>query len=370
MVDSVEVLVIGAGVIGLAVAREFAKQGREVLVVEKADAIGTRTSSRNSEVIHAGIYYPPGSLKARLCVEGKNRLYDYCETHRVEVRKIGKFIVAQNESELSKLAEIRERAENCGVHDLETLGVAQVKEIEPELCCVGALHSPSTGIVDSHQLMLSLQASAESYGTIVSLRTKVVAGKSVADGVEVDLEDVDGNIATLFCRNVINCAGHGAHDVAMALTHATASEFPPRYLAKGSYCTVSGTSPFKHLIYPVPVPGGLGTHVTLDMQGRIKLGPNVEWVDHEDYSLSEALVPEFREACEGFWPGIRERTISTAYCGIRPKINGPTENAADFFIETAHSAGMPRLVNLFGIESPGLTASLAIAKHVLKISNN
>ena len=366
--DSVDVLVIGAGVIGLAVAREFAMQGREVVSVEKASAIGTGTSSRNSEVIHAGLYYEPGSLKARLCVEGKKLIYDYCATHSAKARQIGKLILAQSESELPKLYEIQKRAINNGVFGLEILNAVQVEKIEPEIQCVGALLSPSTGIIDSQQFMLSLQAEAQSYGAIFALQTTAVAGKPIANGIEVELLDAHGGKTQLHCRDVINCAGHGAHDVAMALTGGAPAQFPQHFLAKGSYCNVSGALPFKHLIYPVPVPGALGIHVTLDMQGRVRLGPNIEWITVEDYSLSETIISEFRSASEGFWPGVREREISPAYCGIRSKISGPNDPPADFFIEPCHSVGAARLINLFGIESPGLTASLAIASHVSQIT--
>ena len=280
--DTVDVLVIGAGVVGLAVAGEFATQGREAVVVEKASAIGTGTSSRNSEVIHAGIYYEPGSLKARLCVKGKKLLYDYCATNGVEARRIGNLIVAQSESELPKLGAIKNATILNGVNNLVELNAVQVRDLEPD----------------------------------------------------------------------VNCAGHGAHEVAMALDSLPTANFPPRFLAKGSYCSVSGKAPFKHLIYPVPVQGALGIHVTLDMQGDARLCPNIEWVDHESYTVSETIVPEFLKACEAFWPGIRDRAISTAYRGIRPKISGPNESVSDFYIATGHSLGAPRLVNLFLGSSP------------------
>ena len=367
--NAVEVLVIGAGVVGLAVAREFAMQGREVIVVDKASAIGTGTSSRNSEIIHAGIYYEQGSLKARLCVEGNKLLYDYCATTGVKARKIGKLVVAQSNGELPKLAAIKIAAVQNGVNDLVELNAAQVQELEPDVNCVAALLSPSTGIIDGQALMHSLQGGAEAHGALFAFLTNIVAGKAHGSGVDVTLEDGNGNLSQLNCRIVINCTGHGAHEVAMALTSLPAVNFPPRYLAKGCYCNVSGKAPFTHLIYPIPVPGALGIHVTLDMQGHARLGPNIEWVDNENYTVSESIIQEFQKACSGFWPGLRDHTISTAYCGIRPKISGPNESASDFFIATGHSIGAPRLVNLFGIESPGLTASLAIAHYVTKLTN-
>lgn len=367
--DTVDVLVIGAGVIGLAVAREFALKNREVVVVEQADAIGTGTSSRNSEVIHAGVYYEPGSLKARLCVEGKDLLYDYCASHNVEARKIGKLIVAQSDRELEKLSSIKSLGTLNGVNNLVELNAAQVQEIEPEVHCVAALLSPSTGIVDTHGLMISLQGEAETHGATFAFNTKVVSGKSHDSGITVALTNKGGSTFQLGCNIVVNCAGHGAHDVAKAITSLPPEAFPPRFLAKGSYCDVSGKAPFTHLIYPIPVAGGLGIHVTLDLQGRARLGPNVEWIDQENYSVSQSLAAEFQKACEGFWPKIRHRNVTPSYCGIRPKISGPDQSVSDFHIKTGSLIGAPRLINLFGIESPGLTSGLAIARYVESLSD-
>ncbi len=368
MTEKIDVLIIGAGVIGLAIAREFAMQGREVIVVEEENSIGTGTSSRNSEVVHAGIYYEPRSLKAQLCVEGKKLLYDYCSTHGVDTRKIGKLIIAQSDTELPKLAAIEQTAILNGVFDLIELSAVEAMRLEPELRCKAALLSPSTGIIDGAAFMLSLQGEAEQYGAVLAFDSKVVSGNSYESNIEAEIKDAKGNVTRLLCNTVINCAGHGAHEAAMALTGLSSSYFPPRYLAKGSYCNVSGKLPFSHLIYPLPVPGALGIHVTLDMQGAAKLGPSIEWVDREDHTVSEHIIPEFRKAFEGFCPKIRDRRISAAYCGIRPKISGPNTNAADFFIETGKSIGAPTLINLLGIESPGLTSSLAIARHVSQIA--
>jgi len=369
MTDTIDTLVIGAGVVGLAMARTFARTGRSVLVAEQADAIGTGISSRNSEVIHAGIYYPPGSLKARMCVAGKALLYDYCERAGVEASRIGKLIVAQTEAELPKLDALKKTASQNGVDDLTWLTAAEATRLEPELTCAGALRSPSTGIVDSHGLMLALQGEAEAHGATVALRTRFVSGEAAGDGVSAGLCDDGGNSLRIACHTLVNCAGLGAHAVAAAIGGFDHSLLPPRFLAKGNYCNITGKPPFSQLIYPIPVPGALGTHVTLDLQGRARLGPNIEWIETEDYSVSETILAEFAKACEGFWPNIRNRKLTPAYCGIRPKVHGPTENAADFIVQGPDVHGVAGLVNLFGIESPGLTSSLALADHVLGLCN-
>ena len=367
MSDTIDTLVIGAGVVGLAVARAVARSGRDVLVVEKAAAIGSGTSSRNSEVIHAGIYYQPGSLKAHLCVEGKALLYDFCERAGVEARRVGKLIVAQTEMEVAKLEALQKTARQNGVDDLTWMTSAEAARLEPELVCAGALHSPSTGIVDSHGLMLALQGDAEAHGATVALRTRFVSGEITSNGISAELQDEEGNTMQIACRALVNCAGHGAHSVAAGLEGYDRSLLPPRFLAKGSYCNVVGRSPFSRLIYPIPVPGALGTHVTLDQQGRARLGPNIEWVESENYYVSDRIVEEFAKACEGFWPGVRDRELTPAYCGIRPKVHGPQEAFADFIIQGPDAHGVPGLVNLFGIESPGLTSSLAVANRVRSI---
>lgn len=369
MVDRIDTLVVGAGVIGLAVARKFALSAREVLIVDRADAIGTGTSSRNSEVIHAGIYYEPGSLRARLCVEGRQQLYTYCAERGVEARRIGKLIVAQTEAEIPKLERLLVIAKKNEVDDLSWLSAEDAARIEPELTCVRALLSPSTGIIDGHGLMLAIEADAEAHGAVLALRTTLISGTVAEGGLFVKLADESGNPFELECGSVINCAGHGAHALARSIAGLDPLLLPPRFLAKGSYCSVSGKSPFSHLIYPVPVPGALGTHVTVDMQGRARLGPNIEWVEEEDYSVSDRIVPEFVAAVEGYWPGIRDREVTASYCGIRPKVHGPNQNAADFVIQGPKTHGVTGLVNLFGIESPGLTSSLAIADFVWSLLN-
>jgi L-2-hydroxyglutarate oxidase LhgO len=363
MVESVETIVVGAGVVGLAIAWRLAHQGQEVLVLESERRIGTQTSSRNSEVIHAGLYYPPGSLKARLCVEGRGLLYEFCASFHVPHRRIGKFIVATNEAEQSKLAEIARIAERNGVTDLAPMSGREVEAEEPEVSCLAALYSPSTGIVDSGALMLSLQGALESWLGAISLNTqfvsaRVAAGKRIA----VSAASEDG-IVELNCRNLVNAAGHGAHAVAAAFADYPVLDLPPRFFAKGNYYSVSGRSPFLRLIYPVPVPGALGTHVTLDLQGNVRLGPDIEWVDQLEYSVQQDIGLVFA-ASRKFWPDVGKRSLAPSYCGVRPKIHGPGESFADFRIDGPRHHGVPGLINLFGIESPGLTSSLAIARYV------
>jgi L-2-hydroxyglutarate oxidase LhgO len=364
MVESVETIVVGAGVVGLAIAWRLAEQGQEVLVLESEARIGTQTSSRNSEVIHAGLYYPPGSLKARLCVEGRGLLYEFCESFHVPHRRIGKFVVATDEAERAKLAEIAQIAQRNGVMDLVTMSGAEVAAEEPEVACVAALYSPSTGAIDSGALMLSLQGALESARGAIALNTKFVGARVAgAQRIDVSASSADG-VTELSCRNLVNAAGHGAHAVAAAFVDYPVSDSPPRFLAKGSYYSVSGRSPFRRLIYPVPVPGALGTHVTPDVQGAVRLGPNITWVDALEYSVPQDIGPAFAASCRKFWPGVDGRTLTPSYCGVRPKIHGPGAGPADFRIDGPDRHGVSGLVNLFGIESPGLTSSLAIARYV------
>ena len=363
MVDQVQTVVIGAGVVGLAVARALALSGREVVVLEAADAIGTGTSSRNSEVIHAGIYYPVGSLKARLCVRGKELLYAFCEEKGVEHRRCGKLIVATNADEVVQLEQIRQKAKANGVLDMQMLSREQARELEPELACDAALLSPSTGIVDSHGLMLALQGDMEQAGGALALLSPVVFAQVKTDGILIRTEDG----TELLAQEVVNAAGLFAPHVS-SLIHGLDACFVPRaFFAKGNYFTLSGRAPFKHLIYPVPEAAGLGVHLTLDLGGQAKFGPDVEWVD----SPADLQVDPHR--CEGFyaevqkyWPGLKLGSLAPGYAGIRPKISGPHESAADFVIQGADVHRVNGLVNLFGIESPGLTSCLAIAETVLQ----
>lgn len=357
-------VIIGAGVIGLATARELALAGRSVLVLEKATAAGLETSSRNSEVIHAGIYYPTGSLKAKLCVRGRDLLYAFCAAAGVETRRLGKIIVATSPEEEAKLQSIKALGTANGVTDLQWLAADDVARLEPELRCSRALFSPSTGIVDAKAYMLALQGEAETRGASFAFNTGF-AGAKRRDGLyHVTAQGSDGETVDITCTSLINAAGHGAHAVAAAVEGVRRAQLPPRFLAKGSYCSVSGKSPFTHLVYPVPVAGALGIHATLDMGGAVRFGPDIQWITDFDYSLPDGLPEKFATAVESYWPGVRGRTMSPSYCGIRPKVHGPEQSAADFIIHGEAEHGIGGLVNLFGMESPGLTASLAVAKLV------
>ena len=359
--DKVDVVVVGAGVVGLAVARALARAGREVMVLERANAIGTETSSRNSEVIHAGIYYPPGSLKARLCVRGKAMLYDFAESRGVPYRNCGKLIVATSAGEEPRLAAIAEGARACGVEDLRALSGDEARALEPQLACEAALLSPSTGIVDSHALMLALLGEAEAEGAILALNAEVTGGGAIPGGVRLVVRDTgSGEEAELAADLVVNCAGLHAPDLARLLGAAA----PMARYARGSYFAVPGRPAFSRLIYPMPEPGGLGVHLTLDLGGNMRFGPDVEWIDGVDYTVSAARAAHFEAEIRRYWPGLPAGALAATYCGIRPKISGPGEPAADFRIDGPESHGVAGLISLTGIESPGLTASLAIAAEV------
>ncbi|MGV9711353.1 NAD(P)/FAD-dependent oxidoreductase [Gordonia sp. NPDC003424] len=360
--EIVDSIVVGAGVVGLAVARELARSGHEVIVVESEDAVGTQTSSRNSEVIHAGIYYPQGSLKARACVAGRERLYRYCADHDVPHRRTGKLIVATDDDQLPKLAGIRDKAHANGATDLRLVGADELHDLEPALHAVGALLSPSTGIIDSHALMRALRRDAEESGAVVALHNSVTGGRVADDGtVVVDIAD-SGSVA---CRTLVNCAGLGAWDVARSLDGFPAQHVPPRYLAKGNYYALSsGTVPFTRLIYPVPVDGGLGVHLTLDLGGAARFGPDVEWIDEVDYTVDPTRADGFYAAIRRYWPGLHDDSLHPDYAGIRPKVSGPGGPAGDFVISGPAQHGVAGVINLFGIESPGLTSCLALAAGV------
>ncbi len=360
-VDNVDCVVVGAGVVGLAIARALALQRREVIVLEAANAIGTGTSSRNSEVIHAGLYYPTGSLKARLCVQGKSMLYAYCEERGVPHRRCGKLLVATSLAQQQSLQSIQARAQANGVLDLQWLSRQEAQVLEPALECVAALHSPSTGIVDSHALMLALQGDLEHAGGIVALNSPLV--QSSCSSSAIDLIAKDGT--QLRARTVINAAGLLAPALAARFTGLPSSFVPDAYYAKGSYFTLAGKAPFDRLIYPVPQEAGLGVHLTLDLGGQAKFGPDVQWVDSPDDLLvdphrADAFYAEVRK----YWPALLDGALIPGYAGIRPKIHGPGAAAADFVIQGPSDHGVAGLVNLFGIESPGLTSALAIAQHV------
>jgi L-2-hydroxyglutarate oxidase LhgO len=367
MTDRVECVVVGAGVIGLAVARKLALEGHEVVVLEAADAIGTETSSRNSEVIHAGIYYPKGSLKARLCVAGKQALYDYCRDHGVGAEAIGKLIVATDQDERALLGALRDKGVGNGVDDLEILDAEAAKTLEPALACTGALLSPSTGIVDSHALMLAYQGEAEARGAVIAFLTRFIRGRVVDGGFEIEAGDPRHEVSRLACRILVNAAGLGAQQVARSLEGLAPDLVPRRYLAKGSYFSLAGAAPFRRLIYPVPGSASLGLHYSLDLGGRAKFGPDVEWVEEIDYAVEGSRAALFYEAIRRYYPDLKEGSLQPDYAGVRPKLQAPGEPAADFLIQGPADHRVAGLVNLFGIESPGLTASLAIADHLVEL---
>jgi L-2-hydroxyglutarate oxidase LhgO len=366
MTDRIECIVIGAGVIGLAVARELALSGREVLVAEAAAAFGTGTSSRNSEVIHAGIYYPAGSLKTRLCVEGRPELYAYCASRNIPHRRCGKLIVATDDAEEAKLADLQRIAAANGLapDDLpRPMSGADARKLEPALSCTAALLSPSSGIIDSHALMLSYLGEAEANGAALALNTAFVRAEPQGGGFLVTFSS-GGETYQLACDLLINCAGLHAQQVAQAIDGVPSTAIPTLYMVKGNYFTVPGRAPFTHLIYPTPVQKGLGVHVTLDLGGQMRFGPDTEDVDRIEYSVDPARGDSFYAAIRRYWPGLPDGALVPAYCGIRPKLQGPGESFRDFLIESGAPYGLPGLVNLFGIESPGLTSSLAVAKVV------
>ena len=360
--DKVECVVIGAGVIGLAVARRLAQAGREVIILEAAEGIGTVTSSRNSEVIHAGIYYPAGSLMARTCVSGKRALYEYCADHGIPHRNCGKLIVATTSKETLRLQSIRAHAEANGVLDLQTLSGDAAHALEPALNCDAALLSPSTGIVDSHAFMLALRGDAEAAGAACAFHTPLLHARAAADRIELDA----GGSApiSLECRLLVNAAGLAAPAVARSIDGMPIDLIPPAYLAKGNYFSCSARAPFSHLIYPVPEPGGLGVHLTLDMAGQARFGPDVEWVDAIDYAVDPARAERFYPAIRRYWPTLPDGALMPSYSGMRPKIVPPAVAVQDFLIQGPQDHGVTGLINLFGIESPGLTSSLAIANYV------
>ncbi len=360
--ERVDAVVIGAGVVGLAVARSLALAGREVIVLEAAEGIGTVTSSRNSEVIHAGIYYPAGSLKARLSLAGKLALYPYCAEHGIPHRRCGKLLVATDARQLDKLHTIKRQADANGVSDLEALSAAEARALEPQLHCVAAYLSPSTGIIDSHAYMLALQGDAEARGAMIAFKSPVERGVVRDDGIEIEV----GGAAPLrvLARSVVNCAGLHAQRLAASIAGFPAEHVPPTYYAKGNYYSLTGRPPVARLVYPMPNEAGLGVHITIDLAGQARFGPDVEWIDRLDYDVDPRRAERFYAAIREYWPGLQDGQLAPAYAGIRPKITGPGAPAADFVISAPPEHGVGGLVNLFGIESPGLTASLAIGEYV------
>lgn len=362
--DQVDAVVIGAGVVGLAAARALAMRGLETIVLEQADAIGTATSSRNSEVVHAGIYYASDSLKARLCVQGRDALYAFCESHGVAHRRCGKLIVAQGAAQLAKLDGIERQAASNGVTDLRRLSGNEARELEPALRADAALLSPSTGIVDSHGLMLALQGDLEAAGGAVALLSPAVA---VHTGKDEHVLDVGGaSPMELSTRILVNAAGLWAPAVASRIAGLATRHVPAGRFAKGNYFSLSARAPFSRLIYPIPDEAGLGVHLTLDLAGQARFGPDVEWLpiaqpEAIDYRVDASRADGFGEAIRAYWPGLPAGALQPAYSGVRPKLDGVT----DFVIQGPETHGLGGLVNLFGIESPGLTACLAIAGEVL-----
>ncbi|MGQ0697931.1 MAG: NAD(P)/FAD-dependent oxidoreductase [Panacagrimonas sp.] len=366
--DKIDCVVVGAGAVGLAIARELARNGRSILICEAEDGFGTVTSARNSEVIHAGIYYPQGSLKAELCVRGRGLLYEFCRSRGVPHRRSGKWIVATHDSQLGQLEGIGQAAARNGVTDLHPITREQALADEPQLHCVAALVSPSTGILDSHAYMLALLGEAEDHGATLVLRTRVRAVRRGPEGLELTFGDEsEPSLATEW---IVNSAGLDAPALAAAIEGFPTKSVPKASFAKGSYFSLQGKSPFTRLIYPIPEPGGLGVHLTLDMAGQARFGPDVEWVDQPDYTVNPRRCERFYPVIRTYWPGLKDGTLVPAYAGVRPKISGPGEPAADFVIEGPAQHGFEGVVNLFGIESPGLTSSLALAERVGAIINS
>lgn len=360
-----DAVVIGGGVVGLAVARALSIAGRDVTLLESEAATGSITSSRNSEVVHAGIYYPSGSLKAILCVEGKASLYAYCEARGIPHLRCGKLVVAASPAEAAYLERLQAQARENGVDDCTLIDAGGLKRLEPELEGAAALMSPSTGIVDSHRLMECCKADIERAGGTVVTNAPVLGGALEGDRIRLfvggrDPVDVEARLA-------VNCAGLDAWAVSRRIAGLDAKTIPQRHLAKGSYFALSGPSPARRLVYPVPEPGGLGTHLTLDLAGQARFGPDVEWIDSIGYDVDPRRAGDFYAAIRRYWPGLPDGALQPAYAGIRPKVTGPGEAPGDFVIQGPSATGHPALAALYGIESPGLTASLAIGRHVAQL---
>jgi L-2-hydroxyglutarate oxidase LhgO len=358
-----QVLVVGAGVIGLAIARAAALAGHEVIVADAESHIGSGTSSRNSEVVHAGIYYPTGSLRERHCARSRRMLYEFCASHGVPYRKLGKLVVVGRHADIPMLEKLFAQATRNGVEGLRMMDGAEAIRMEPALACAAAFHSPETGIIDSHRYMLALQGDIEDAGGVLALNTPVERLVLTPAGWEVRFGGTEPG--SLMIDAVVNSAGHGAQELARATEGYPAGRVPRLVLAKGNYFSYAGRPAFARLVYPAPVPGGLGIHVTLDLAGRMRFGPDVQWVDSYDYDVDPERAETFYSAIRTYWPGLPNGMLVPDYAGIRPKLNGQGEPAADFVIDTPSDHGLPRIVHLFGIESPGLTASLSIAQEVV-----
>jgi L-2-hydroxyglutarate oxidase LhgO len=362
MSERVDVVVIGAGVVGLAVARALALAGREVLIVEAEPTFGSHTSSRNSEVIHAGIYYPTGSKKARSCVRGKQLLYDYCERNDVPHRRLGKLIVATRDDEVPALEKILAQAQANGVGDLTWLEAHEIAELEPAVRAVRGLFSPSSGIVDSHAVMASFLRDAREAGAELVLSSPILSGAVTDAGIELEVGGSDP--VSIACNAVVNSAGLFAQSVARSMRGVPERSIPGSFYAKGHYFTMSGKSPFSHLVYPIPAPGGLGVHVTLDLAGQVRFGPDVSWLDGVDYAFDDGRAASFYGAVRAYFPDLRDGALLPGYTGIRPKLAPQGSPPGDFVVQGPSDHGVPGLVQLFGIESPGLTSALALAEEV------
>jgi len=362
--DRVDSIVVGAGVVGLACGRALARAGHEVLVLEKEPLIGSATSSRNSEVIHAGIYYPPSSLKARLCVRGKTMLYEYCAIHGIPHRRCEKLVVAADPGEVASLQQIRENGEASGVDDLRIIDGPSATALEPALRCHAALVSPSSGIIDSHQYMLALQGDIEDAGGVVSLGSHFDRARTQNGDLVVSVRTAGSETLDVACKHLVNAAGLDAQRVAQSIEGMPPANIPEQYLAKGNYFVVSGAAPFSRLIYPLPTSASLGLHYSIDMGGQVRFGPDVEWVSAVDYTVNDARAAKFEESIRRYYPALPDGALKPGYAGVRPKIAGPGAPPADFVVQGPDTHGVPGLINLFGIESPGLTASLAIGEDV------
>jgi L-2-hydroxyglutarate oxidase LhgO len=364
--DRIDCLVIGAGVVGLACARALAKAGRDVVIVEAQNAIGTETSARNSEVIHGGLYYPNGSNRARFCVEGKRRMYEYCAERGVPHRRITKLVVALDDEQANGLSKLKDNAAGNGVTDLEILDQDQITRMEPELSCKAAFLSPSTGIVDSHSLMLALLGEAEDNGAMLALSSPVIGGEVRSDGILIRTGGAEP--MEVMATTVVNAAGLYAQKVASAIEGIPADTIPPIHYARGVYFTLTGKAPFKRLIYPMPVAAWLGVHLTLDMGGDAKFGPDIEWIDSVDYTVDPGRVENFYPSVRRWWPGLPDGSLQPGYAGVRPKLYARGEPAADFVFQTEDVHNVTGLINLYGIESPGLSSSIAIGEHVAELA--
>jgi L-2-hydroxyglutarate oxidase LhgO len=366
--DRVDCVVIGAGVIGLAVARQLARAGLKPLIVERHHAIGMETSLRNSEVIHAGLYYPRDTLKARLCLRGRGLLYAYCAERGIAHRRCGKLVMAADPAQEAALLALLRQAHDNGAQEVRALDAGAVRALEPELRCAAALLSPASGILDTHACLLALLGEAEEQGAVLATSSAVTGLRLHEQGIEISVNGEPGPL--LRTRRLVNAAGLHAVKLAQCIEGFASAGIPDVHFAKGSYFSLEGRAPFSHLIYPLPQPGGLGVHLTLDLAGQARFGPDVEWLQPGqpfDYAVDPARAADFRAAIRRWWPGLGQRRLLPGYAGIRPKLSGPGDSAADFRIDGPEVHGVPGLVNLFGIESPGLTASLAIAERVAEL---